>query len=102
MYTEEAYWKILIDGRLEIFNNRAERNIKHFVIGRKKWYLPPTHQTMLRLAIYYYSLIESANENDLNPFEYLTWIFTNVFNLGKPGYVSDIKALLPNREILQK
>ena len=27
----------LLDGRLELSNNRAERSIKPFVIGRKNW-----------------------------------------------------------------
>ncbi len=29
--------RYLLDGRLEISNNRAERSIKPFVIGRKNW-----------------------------------------------------------------
>ena len=28
---------VLLDGRLELSNNRAERSIKPFVIGRKNW-----------------------------------------------------------------
>lgn len=30
----------LDDGRLELSNNRAERSIKPFVMGRKNWLLP--------------------------------------------------------------
>jgi len=43
----------------------------------------------------YYSLVETARENGLNPFEYLSWIFTHAPNLGKPGYVSAIEDFLP-------
>ncbi len=34
------------DGRLEIDNNRAERSIKLFVIGRKNWLLPILHAVL--------------------------------------------------------
>lgn len=46
----------------------------------------------------YYSLVVTARENGLNPFEYLTWILTNMPNLGKPGYVSSIEDFLPGSE----
>lgn len=91
--------KYLIDGRLEISNNRAERSIKPFVIGRKNWLFANTPNGARASAIYY-SLIITAKENGLNPFEYLTWIFTNAPNLGKPGYVSNIEDFLPGSEAM--
>ena len=36
--------RYLLDGRLEISNNRAERSIKPFVIGRKNWLFANTPQ----------------------------------------------------------
>jgi len=86
--------RYLLDGRLEISNNRAERSIKPFVIGRKNWLFANTPNGARASAIYY-SLIVTARENGLNPFEYLTWIFTNAPNLGKPGYASTIEDFLP-------
>ena len=86
--------RYVLDGRLEISNNRAERSIKPFVIGRKNWLFSNTPNGAKASAIYY-SLIVTARENGLNPFEYLTWIFTNAPNLGKFGYVSAIEDLLP-------
>ena len=61
--------RYLLDGRLEISNNRAERSIKPFVIGRKNWIFANTPNGAKASAIYY-SLIVSARENGLNPFEY--------------------------------
>ena len=75
----------MLDGRLEISNNRAERSIKPFVIGRKNWIFCNTPSGARSSAVYY-SLVETAKENGLNPFEYLSWIFTQAPNLGKPGY----------------
>jgi transposase len=86
--------RYLLDGRLEISNNRAERSIKPFVIGRKNWLFSNTPNGARASAIYY-SLIVTAIENGLNPFEYLTWIFTNAPNLGKPGYMSEVEDFLP-------
>ena len=86
--------RYLLDGRLEISNNRAERSIKPFVIGRKNWLFSNTPNGARASAVYY-SLVETARENGLNPFEYLSWIFTQAPNLGKPGYVSAVEDLLP-------
>jgi transposase len=91
--------RYLLDGRLEISNNRAERSIKPFVIGRKNWLFVNTPNGARASAIYY-SLIVTARENGLNPFEYLTWIFTNVPNLEKKGYASEIKDFLPGSAAL--
>ena len=43
----------------------------------------------------YYSLVVTAMENGLSPFEYLSWILTNAPNLGKPHYASAIEDFLP-------
>lgn len=87
--------RYMLDGRLEISNNRAERSIKPFVIGRKNWLFSNTPNGARSSAVYY-SFVVTAIENGLNPFEYLSWIFTNAPNLGKPGYVSSIEDFLPS------
>lgn len=86
--------RYLLDGRLEISNNRAERSIKPFVIGRKNWIFSNTPNGARASAVYY-SLIVTAMENGLNPFEYLTWILANAPSLGKPGYTSTVEDFLP-------
>jgi len=93
--------RYLLDGRLEISNNRAERSIKPFVIGRKNWLFSNTPSGARASAIYY-SIVTTAIENGLNPFEYLRWIFTNAPNRGKPGYVVTIDDLLPGSSIIPK
>jgi len=72
--------RYLIDGRLEISNNRAERSIKPFVIGRKNWLFSNTPKGAKASAIIY-SIVETAKENDLNPYDYLTYIFRQAPNL---------------------
>lgn len=91
--------RYLLDGRLEISNNRAERSIKTLVIGRKNW-LFANVPGGARTSAVYYSLIGTAKENGLNPFAYLAWIFHNAPNLGKPGYAATIDDLLPGSKAL--
>jgi transposase len=69
--------RFLLDGRLEISNNRAERSIKPFVIGRKNWLFANTVNGAKASAIIY-SIIETAKENHLKPFEYLVFLFQNI------------------------
>lgn len=95
MYIE----RYLQDGRLEISNNRAERSIKTLVIGRKNWLFANVPGGARSSAIYY-SLIVTAKENGLNPFEYLAWIFHNAPNLGRSGYAAAIDDLLPGSKAL--
>jgi len=79
------------DGRLNIDNNRAERAIKPFVIGRKNWLFSNTARGAQASAILY-SIIETAKANNLMPFDYLNLLFTE---LPKRGPEKDISDLLP-------
>ena len=78
---EEHYLRRYIeDGRLEIDNNRAERSIKPFVIGRKNWLFANT-PSGAKASATVFSIIETAKENGLEPYEYLRYIFTKAPNL---------------------
>lgn len=77
-------WEKLIafleDGHLEIDNNRSERSIKPFVIGRKNWLFSNTPRGATASAITY-SIVETAKENGLKPFEYLQHLFEQLPNM---------------------
>ena len=79
-----SQWKYLenylLDGRCEISNNRAERSIKPFVIGRKNFLFADTVRGAKASAIIY-SIIETAKENALNPMKYLTYLFEKIPNM---------------------
>jgi transposase len=70
----------LLDGRLEIDNNRSERSIKPFVIGRKNWLFANTPKGAKASAIIY-SIVETAKENGLNSFAYLKYLFEELPNV---------------------
>lgn len=76
--------RYLEDGRLELSNNRAERSIKPFVMGRKNWLFANT-PTGAQSSAVIYSIIETAKENGLDPYRYLLWIFQTAPNLAQQG-----------------
>ena len=83
----------LLDGRLEIDNNRSEQSIKPFVIGRKNFLFccSPKGATASSMV---YSIVETAKENGLNPFEYLNFLLESLPNIDLNNK-SAIDALLP-------
>jgi transposase len=72
--------RFLEDGRLELDNNRAERSIKPFVMGRKAWLFANTPRGARASAIIY-SIVETAKENGLNPYDYLVHLFQQLPNM---------------------
>lgn len=66
-------YNYLLDGRLEASNNRAERSVKPFVISRKNFLFANTAGGAEGSSIIL-SLIETAKENKLDPYRYLTYI----------------------------
>ena len=85
-YLENVY----LDGRLELSNNRAERSIKPFVQGRKVWLFSNTPNGAVSSSIYY-SIVETAKENHLNPREYINYLLETL----PSAKTSDLEKLLP-------
>lgn len=83
----------LNDGRLEISNNRAERSIKPFVIGRKNFLFANTPKGATGSAIMF-SLIQTAIENNLDPYKYLIWLMKTA-NTADLTQAEEIQKLLP-------
>jgi transposase len=83
----------LEDGRLELDNNRSERSIKPFVIGRKNWLFASAARGANASATIY-SIVETAKENGLNPFNYLQYLFERLPNLDL-GDQDALDGLLP-------
>jgi hypothetical protein len=91
---EKYLRRYLLDGRCEISNNRAERSIKPFVIDRKNFLFANTPRGARASAIMF-SIIETAKENGLNPFEYLTYIFEKAPNWDIRNNPDALQNLLP-------
>jgi len=75
------HWEKLIvyieDGRLSPDNNAAENAIRPFVVGRKAW-LFAGHPNGAEAGATFYSLVETAKANGLEPYNYLRYIFEKI------------------------
>lgn len=84
------------NGQLSIDNNRAERAIKPFVIGRKNWMFSNTAKGAQASAVLY-SLVETAKVNGLVPYDYLKHLLEEL-----PKNPGDATELLPWNRVLTK
>jgi transposase len=95
MFSQRQYLQnVLLDGRLELSNNRAERTIKPFVISRKNFLFANTTSGADAAAILF-SLIETAKETGVDPFGYLVYVFKSApsTDMNNP---ENLQALLPS------
>jgi len=83
--------KYIDDGNYPIDNNAAENAIRPFVIGRKNWLFANTPKGA-HASANLYSIIEIAKAHDINPQEYLSYIFKK---LPLVETVEDYEKLLP-------
>jgi len=93
-YTLNHWEKLIVyieDGRLSPDNNAAENAIRPFVVGRKNW-LFAGHPNGAEAGATFYSLVETAKANELEPYNYLRYIFEKL-PLAKTE--QDYKNLMP-------
>ena len=93
-YTLKQWPKLLVyldDGRLEISNNRMERAMKPFAVGRKNW-LFANSTAGAHAAANIFSLIETCKANGVSPYDWLRYTLTQL-----PACQSDeeYQALMP-------
>jgi transposase len=93
-YTLANWEKLIIyieDGRLRPDNNLVENAIRPFVVGRKNWLFAGSPDGA-RASATFFSLIETAKANGLEPYAYLRFIFEKL-PLVKSD--QDLQDLLP-------
>ena len=84
----------LLDGRLELTNNRAERAVKPFVMGRKNWLFSDNNKGA-DASMMWYSVIESAKLNHLNVYGYLLHLLTELPKLGEKPEPEQFDRFVP-------
>lgn len=78
--------RYVFDGKLEIDNNPVERCMRGIALTKKNSLYAGSHEAAEVWAIYY-SLIESARLNRINPRSYLTWVTSEIErNKGEVDY----------------
>ena len=84
----------LLDGRLELTNNRAECAVKPFVKGRKNWSFSDT-KNGADVSMMWYSVIESAKLNNLNVYGHLLHLLTKLPKLGENPDSEQLDSFMP-------
>ena len=75
----DALTRYTEDGLLEADNNYAERSMRPVAVGRKAYLFVGSERAGHAAAIYY-SLMESCKLNQVNPLNYMNYLFSNVRN----------------------
>lgn len=78
------------DGNLHIDNNLVENSIRPVAIGRKNYLFAGNHEAAQRSAMLY-SLFATCKLHNVNPIEWLTYVFENINN----HKINAIEQLLP-------
>ncbi len=93
-YTLNQWPKLILyceDGQLNISNILAENAIRPFAVGRRSWLFADT-PAGARASALYYSLIETAKANGLEPYAYLKYVIERI---AYAETVEQWEALLP-------
>ena len=91
---QDGFMNVFKDGRLELDNNASERKVKMFVIGRKNWLFANTVKGA-KISCGLYSLLRTAVENNLKPFEYLDYLLNELGPLNEKERIDKVESLLP-------
>ena len=75
---------VLLDGRLELSNNRCERAIRPFTLGRKASLFSDTPKGAAASAACY-SIVATARANGLSATRYVEWVLDELASLGAPA-----------------
>jgi len=95
VYINNQFAKLVVyleDGRLNIDNNGAENHIRPMVLGRKNWLFSTSVKGAEAIATWY-TIIETAKANRLEPYHYLKYLLTQLPYYQRDG--QDMEALLP-------
>lgn len=85
---------VLLDGRLELTTNIAERTVKPFVISQKNFLFCDTAKGADASALCF-SMIETAKRNGLDSFGYLLFLLQELPKLGDEPAREQLERLFP-------
>lgn len=98
---EATFKMVLMDGRLVLSNNLAERAIKSLVMGRKNWLFSQSFEGARSTAIIM-SIIESAKCHDIDAEKYMTYLLDHLPNEETLAKNEVLEAYLPWHPNIQK
>lgn len=99
---QEKYLRVfLTDGNVPPDNNYAEQAIRPFTIGRKSFVLMETDNGAKASAMLY-SIVETAKANNLNTYQYLELLLTELPKYAEDKNLQFLDTLLPWSDRVQK
>jgi len=98
---KEGLLGYLKDGRVELSTNKIEANIRKFVIGRNNFIAVDT-VAGAKASATCYSMVITAQENGLNVYEYLKYLFQELPKRRKSKDSSILENCLPWSKTLPK
>ena len=94
-YLQNQWSKLVLfieDPRLRLDNNLAERHVRPIAVGRRAWLFCKS-EAGAKASAGWYSIVETAKANDIEPYWYLRYIFEHVPVCLKEG--RSVEHLLP-------
>ena len=92
---QEQYLRVFLrDGAIPLDNNIAEQAIRPFCVGKKNWKIIDTINGAKASAIVY-SLVETAKANELNIYQYLKLLLTEIPKHMEDSDLNFIESLMP-------
>ena len=91
----DALNRYVLDGRLDLDNNEAERSIRGIAIGRRNWMFCGS-EAGGHTAATLFTILASAIRNGLEPFEYLRMLLETLPYLGDKPTAEQLRPLMPN------
>ena len=98
---QEGLSVYLLHGAAAMSNNICERAIRNFTIGRKNWLFSGSPKGAAASAAAY-SMIETSKANGLDPFKYLTYLFTKLPNMDFKIHPELLDSVLPWADEIQQ
>lgn len=99
---QEKYLRVFLsDGKIPPDNNYAEQAIRPFTIGRKNFNFMETDHGAKASAMIY-SIIETAKANELNTYQYLELLLTELPKHAEDKNLAFLDSLLPWSSRVQK
>ena len=92
---EEYLRAFLEDPEIPLDNNDAERSIRSFCVGKHSWHIIDSIKGAKSSALLY-SIAESAKANNLKPYEYFSYLLTELVKHPRGNVPDDVlKKLMP-------
>ena len=92
---QEKYLRVFLgNARIPMDNNSSERAIRSFCVGKHNWHLIDTIRGAKASAMIY-SIVETVKANNIKPYDYFTYVLTELPKIPKELRAGQLSKLMP-------